>query len=102
MTVDYSGATLLDSDGEKVGTIERSYEDESGTPRFLDVRLGSIVRTHRLVPADQAEQLPEGVRVPYTKDTIEESPAGSWGDTLEGEDLTRVRGYYSQDFGRDT
>jgi hypothetical protein len=91
---DYDGATLIDSAGERVGTVERSYLDDNGIAQYLEVKSGTIVHRHYLVPADQAEVLPEGVRVPYTRDMIEESPNAMSDDTLEGPELSEIRAYY--------
>lgn len=99
MKPSYDGAALLDDTGEQIGTVSRTYVDDNDTPRFLDVKIGSIIGRHHLVPADGADVTPDGVRIPYVKDVIEESPAVSGDDTLEGDELSRVREYYAQDFG---
>lgn len=94
MTVDYDGDDLIDSAGDKVGTVERTYVDDNGQARFLAVKIGTLMAKHRLVPAEDAQEDEGGVRVSYLRDVIEESPSVDSGDTLEGDALDEVRGYY--------
>lgn len=96
MLQDYDGATLVTSDGEQLGTIERTYVDDTGEVRFVEVKIGSLFAKHRLVPADEAEMTDSGLTVPYSKATVMDSPdASSEGDTVEGTALDRVRAYYA-------
>jgi hypothetical protein len=95
----YDGLQLLDSAGRPIGTIRQSYLDESGVVQFLDVKLRTVTGRHHLVPADHAETSPDGVRVPYARGVVEESPAVRGDETLTGDELERVRDYYAQEFG---
>ena len=99
MMEDYDGAHLLDADGNDLGTVERSYVDESGAVQFVSVKMGALFAKHRLVPVDQAQQTDQGLQVPYIKDVVEESPDVSSGDLLEGDALEQVRSYYAGDYG---
>lgn len=99
MNEDYDGVPLVDNAGDEVGKIERTYIDDSGNVRFVEVKMGTLLPKHRLVPADRAERDGDVVRVPFTRDTIEESPAVKAGDTLEGETLGEVGDYYANDIG---
>jgi len=96
---DYDGSTLIDSAGDELGTIRQTYVDEDGFARFFDVKMGSVFTRHHLVPADQAQFTPDGVRVPFLRDVVEESPSFDPEDTLEGDTLSQARNYYSQRFG---
>lgn len=91
---EYDGLDLLDSSGETVGTIERTYVDDSGAIRYLDVKWGGLIPHHRLVPASGLQETDGGIQVPYDRATLEESPSIDTGDTLEGGDLDRVNEYY--------
>jgi len=96
MIEDYDGATVLDTAGEKIGTVERSYMDDRGMTRFVEVKMGGFRAKHRLVPMDQLERTDDGIKVPYGKDVVVASPdASPAGDTLEGEMLDEVRAYYA-------
>ncbi|HLJ66811.1 MAG TPA: PRC-barrel domain-containing protein [Chloroflexota bacterium] len=94
---DFDGAALIDSAGERIGTVERTFVDDNGNPRFLKVRMGHLPPRHRLVPAEQAETEDDGVRVPYLRDVIEESPPAAMDDNLSGDELTRIQEYYASD-----
>lgn len=95
MTDDFDGSDLIDTGGDKVGTIDRTYVDDSGVARFVSVKIGALLGKHHLVPAERAQEVDQGIQVPYLKDVIEESPAVDSGDTLEGETLGDVRAYYA-------
>lgn len=94
MTGNYDGATLLDTDNEKVGSVDRTYVDDAGTAQFLSVKTGTILTRHHLVPAESLTETDNGIQVPWLKALIEESPVIDSGDTLEGEQLETVRSYY--------
>lgn len=98
---DFNGADVIDNNGDKIGTVERTYDDAEGTPRFVEVTMGSLFsKEQRLVPVDSAELTDEGLQVPFSKGVIEDSPdASSAGDTLEGGFLESVRTFYRGDVG---
>jgi len=94
----YDGAKVVDAQGKPVGAIERSYVDDSGTVRLVEVAIGSFFPTYRLVPVADAQLRDSRLAVPYTKDMIVESPDASLTRaTLEGELLERVWAYYGPD-----
>jgi len=103
MIQDYDGAEVVDACGERIGTVERSYVDDSETARFVAVTIGAFLPKHRLIPLDGA-QFTSGtlvtsgtLAVPYTIDMIMKSPdASSASDTLEGELLEQVQAYYAR------
>lgn len=99
----YDGADLIDAMDERIGTIERSFVDDRGAVRFVEVSIGTLRGRHRLIPADRLEWSDDAVRAPFTRDVIEASPdVSAAGDTLEGEILDRVRAYYASGGGRET
>ena len=91
----YDGADVVDALGEPVGAVERSYVDESGTIRLVEVAIGSFFPKHRLIPVADAQLTDGKLAVPYTKDVIVESPdASPTRATLEGALLERVWASY--------
>jgi Domain of unknown function (DUF2382)/PRC-barrel domain len=91
----YDGADVVDALGEPVGTVERSYVDESGTVRLVEVAIGSFFPKYRLIPVADAQLTDGRLAVPYTKDVIVESPdASPTRATLEGALLERVWASY--------
>jgi|SRR5947209_1954759 len=97
MVDDYDGLDLIDSAGDSVGTIDRTYVDDAGTARMVCVKMGTILKSHRLVPADGLEERDRTVQSSYLKDVIEESPDFEGGDTIEGDVLVAVQEYYARD-----
>lgn len=96
---DFNGADVIDSNGDKIGTVERTYDDAEGTPRFVEITMGSLFsKEQRLVPVESAQLNDDGLQVPFSKGVIEDSPdASSAGDTLEGSLLDDVRAFYQGD-----
>ena len=96
----YDGAKVVDAQGEPVGAVERSYVDDSGTVRLVEVAIGSFYPIYRLVPVANAQLRDCRLAVPCTKDTIVGSPdASRTRATLEGELLERVWAHYGPDRG---
>jgi hypothetical protein len=96
MIESYDGAKVVDAQGERIGTVERSYVDDSGTARFVEVAIGAFFPKHRLIPLAGAQFTSGRLAVPYTMDMIVESPdASSASDTLDGELLEQVQAYWS-------
>jgi hypothetical protein len=93
--IDYDGAHLIDSAGDDIGTVERTYADDSGAVQMVEVKIGSLFAKHRMVPATDADLQDDGLHVPYDKATIVSSPdVSSAGDTFDGGNLDAVREYY--------
>ncbi|MBV9282642.1 MAG: DUF2382 domain-containing protein [Chloroflexi bacterium] len=97
MIEDYDGADLVDAGNGRIGKVERSYVDDTGRVRFVEVKMGGLRAKHRLVPTDQVERSGDALKVPFEKEIVEKSPdASSAGDTLEGDTLDEVRAYYAR------
>ncbi|MGI8827010.1 MAG: DUF2382 domain-containing protein [Chloroflexota bacterium] len=96
MNREYDGAGVLDEAGEKIGHVERSYVDDTGNVRMVEVKIGSLFAKHRLVPAEAGDLGENGLQLPFSRDTIENSPDhGHIGDTIEANTLDEVQTYYS-------
>jgi hypothetical protein len=102
VTADYDGASVLDSSGEPLGTVERTYVDDSNAARFVEVKIGTLFAKHRLIPVDDATQDDDGaLHVPFDKQTIENSPEPAGGDALEPADLEALQQFYGVAGGGD-
>ncbi len=96
MIQDYDGASVIDAAGHEIGPVERSYVDDRGVVRFVEVKIGRLLAKHRLVPVQGADKMTAGLKVAYTKKVIEDSPdASSMEDILTGDTLERMRRYYA-------
>lgn len=93
---DYDGADVIDADGNTIGTVEDTYVDQNGAPRYVEVKMGSLLAKHRLVPLDQASLQGNGLHVPYSKSMIEDSPDASDADGSVGAGLLdSVEAFYA-------
>lgn len=98
MTDDYDGVEVIDGAGEHIGKVERTFVDDSNAPRFVEVKFGTLLPKHRLIPSSVADLTDDGeLQVPYTKDVIEASPDAPKSDTLEPADLDEITAYYRSD-----
>lgn len=75
-SADWEGQPLLDSSGEKIGTIEEIFlVEETGRPEWALVKMGLIRARTTLVPISNARRTSEGVRTGYDKSVVSEAPA---------------------------
>lgn len=72
---DWQGQTMLDRDGEKVGTIKEIFVvEDAGGPEWALVQLGRRKGHTTLVPLTRAHPVDHGVKIDYEKDAISEAP----------------------------
>jgi sporulation protein YlmC with PRC-barrel domain len=73
---DVRGATMVDKEGSKIGTIEDVFLDrQTGQPAWAAVKTGLFGRKHTLVPITDASMNPNGeVQVPFAKDQVKDAP----------------------------
>jgi hypothetical protein len=96
MIEDYDGQHVLDTAGEQLGTVERSFVDDTGSVKVVEVKMGRLRVKHRLIPTDEVESTDGGLQVPYSREVVEESPdVSDLGETLDGETFDAVRAYYA-------
>ncbi len=93
--MDWEGQTILDRDGEKVGTIkEVFYVEDTGRPEWALVKIGRLKGHTTLVPLTRANRVGKGVKIPYDKGKVGEAPPiESDGDPSEQEVSAVYRHY---------
>lgn len=95
MIRDYDGLAVHDVTCEKIGTVERSFDDAEGAVRYVEIKMGTLFAHHRLVPVGDAQVTNGALTVPYTKTLIDHSPdASQLGHTLDGDLLDQITSYY--------
>ncbi len=101
---DFDGIDVIDADGHKIGTVDRTYDDDEGISRFIEVTTGSLFsKQQHLVPVDGAQLRDNGLHLPYSKQVVDDSPdASSADDSLQGGLLDSVRSYYQGEPGTGT
>jgi uncharacterized protein (TIGR02271 family) len=71
----WQGRTLVDRDGDRVGTIESIYvDDQSGQPEWALVNTGLFGSKSTFVPLAEANSAGDQVQVPYDKQLIKDAP----------------------------
>jgi uncharacterized protein YrrD len=94
--IDYDGAHVIDGSGENIGTVEQTYVGGDGAVQFVEVKIGTLLPKHRMVPADAADLQDDGLHVSYDKQVILSSPDVAKVDhVLDGDALGTVRDYYA-------
>jgi uncharacterized protein (TIGR02271 family) len=72
----FEGRTLIDRDGDKIGTVDELYEDrDTGRPEWALVTTGLLGTRKSFVPLRGAEAAGEDVRVPVEKAHVKDAPS---------------------------
>jgi stress response protein YsnF len=79
MTIDQlqeaRGLPVYDSAGDKIGEVEEIfYDEQTNEPVWIGIGTGFFGTKRVLVPVDSAQLEPDGLRVPYDKDKVKDSP----------------------------
>ena len=89
------GAAVLDSDGDKIGTVGQIYVDtDNGNPSWVSVRTGLFGMSETFVPIDQADQAGDDIRVPFQKDFVKDAPRIDVDGALEHSQEDELYRYY--------
>ena len=73
---DFRGRTLVDRDGEKIGTVDEVYSDQDGgQPEWALVHTGLLGVKKSLVPLRGASPNGEHVRVTVDKQAVKDAPS---------------------------
>ena len=89
------GAAVIDSDGEKIGTLEQIYLDtDTGAPTWAAVRTGFFGTSESFVPIDDANQDGENLRVSYAKEFVKNAPRIDADGALEHAQEDELYVYY--------
>lgn len=96
---DWIGATVVDRDGDKIGTLDGVYMDRgSGRPEWLAVTTGLFGTNQTFIPLAGTEADGEDLRVPHTKDRAKDAPAiEAEGGFLSSEEEARLYQHYGRD-----
>src|SRR4051812_14126905 len=72
--LDWRGRTVLDRDGERIGTLKDIYLDEAERPGWGGVHTGLFELRETLVPLTAAEVDGDCLRLPYDHDRLNNAP----------------------------
>jgi sporulation protein YlmC with PRC-barrel domain len=94
----WRGMTMVDADGDKIGTIEEIYLDrQTGEPEWASVKTGLFGLKSSFVPIGAADVTGENqVRVPFQKEQVKDAPKVDAEGELSPEEERRLYEYYGR------
>jgi hypothetical protein len=92
--LDWRGRTVIDRDGEKIGTLKEIYLDESERPSWGSVHTALFGLRETLVPLVEAAPEGDRLRLPYPRDHVNDAPGADPDVQLEPEDEERLYRHY--------
>jgi uncharacterized protein (TIGR02271 family) len=96
----WQGATMVDRDGDKVGTIESIYvDDQTGEPEWALVNTGLFGTRSTFVPLAQASASGDQVQVPYDKQLVKDAPNMDADQHLSEQEEQELWRHYGLDYG---
>jgi uncharacterized protein (TIGR02271 family) len=99
----WQGRTLIDRDGDRIGTIDAIYlDDQTGQPEWALVNTGLFGTKSTFVPLAQATQTGDEVRVPYDKQLVKDAPRIDPDGHLSEAEERRLWRHYGLDYDRTT
>jgi uncharacterized protein (TIGR02271 family) len=96
----WQGATMVDRDGDKIGTIESIYvDDQTGQPEWALVNTGLFGTKSSFVPLAQAAPTGDQVQVPYQKQLVKDAPRIDPDQHLSESEEQQLWRHYGLDYG---
>jgi uncharacterized protein (TIGR02271 family) len=97
--IDYD---VQDQTGEKIGTVNNLWTDESGQPSFIGVKTGWIFGKNHVVPVHTAtiNERQRAIRLPFTEEKIKDAPSFDADADLSDSDEERIYAYYNMSRGQ--
>ncbi|HVD45029.1 MAG TPA: PRC and DUF2382 domain-containing protein [Rubrobacter sp.] len=92
----YTGYTVVDQSGEKIGKVDDLFLDENDQPEYFGVKMGFLGTSSTLIPADIATINNEQgfIEVSQPKSTVKDGPAFDDDREITPEYENEVRSYY--------
>jgi stress response protein YsnF len=72
--LDWRGRTVVDRDGERIGTLKEIYLDEGERPGWGSIHTGLFGLRETLVPLSEAQVDGDQLRVPYEGEHVKDAP----------------------------
>ena len=95
----YAGKTAVDPQGDKVGTVEQVYvNDTSGQPDWVTLKTGMFGKD-RFAPLYGSSFDGDNLVLPYGKDVVKDSPDVADTDHLDTDESDALFAYYQQYLG---
>ena len=92
---EWTGHQVVDTAGEKIGTVQDvRYDEAATTPRWLIVKTGLFGTKKVYVPALDARMDGDRIRVPYTEDRVKDAPQVTDAGSLSAVEEHELSVYY--------
>ena len=96
----WQGATMVDRDGDKIGTVESIYvDDQTGEPEWALVNTGLFGTKSSFVPLAQASSSGDQVQVPYHKQLVKDAPRVDTDQHLSEAEEQQLWRHYGLEYG---
>jgi uncharacterized protein (TIGR02271 family) len=96
----WQGATMVDADGDKIGTIDAIYvDDQTGEPEWALVNTGLFGTRSSFVPLAEASGSGDQVQVPYEKQLVKDTPRIDTDQHLSEAEEQQLWAHYGLDYG---
>ena len=96
----WQDATMVDRDGDKVGTIESIYvDDQTGQPEWALVNTGFFGTRSTFVPIAQASASGDQVQVPFEQQRVKDAPNMDPDGHLSEQEEQELWRHYGLDYG---
>ena len=96
---EWRGRSAVDSDGEKIGTIDEIYMDaETSKPEWLAVTTGMFGSKVSFIPVAEASEANGDVQVPYDKQQVKDAPKAEADGELSQEEESGLYSHYGLDY----
>ena len=96
---EWRGRTAVDSDGDKIGSIDEIYMDaDTGKPEWLAVKTGMFGSKVSFVPIAEASDADGDVRLPYDKQQVKDAPNAEADGELSQDEEAALYSHYGLDY----
>jgi uncharacterized protein DUF2382/PRC-barrel domain protein len=90
----WRGSTVIDREGEKIGTLKELYLDQDDRPAWAAVETGLFGLRQSFVPLEGATALDDQVQVPFAKDQVKDAPNIDPETHLSEDEESRLHDHY--------
>jgi hypothetical protein len=73
--LDWRGRTVVDRDGDKIGTFDELYLDDSDRPAWGAVTTGLLGMRQTFVPLSEARADGDVLQIPFEKERVKDAPS---------------------------
>ena len=96
---EWRGRNAVDSDGDKIGTIDEIYMDgETGKPEWLAVKTGMFGSKVSFIPIAEASEANGDVQVPYDRQQVKDAPKAEADGELSQDEEAGLYSHYGLDY----